>query len=161
MVYLYCFPICYKWSFDFDGVYGICREGNSYNLKIKGSNYDYLGNRVEVINIKIDTEKEDVGGGLGSMFVFSEYRLPFWFTFSSTPLQYEEMRNSKPDPVIYYDRIQKKVFFVIEDKTFEITQRGKFLVYKGINILIERDSTLHIHIDKDGTMSATRQYYRP
>jgi hypothetical protein len=96
-----------------------------------------------------------LAGGFGGEFVFSEYRLPFLFTFSNTPLRYKYGLDNNPDTA-YYDRIKKKVVFVVENKTIEITHRGKFLVYNGVSIIIERNSTLNVHINKDGVMSVSR-----
>jgi hypothetical protein len=57
---------------------------------------------------------------------------------------------------VYYDRIRKKTIFVVNNRIIEITHRGKFLVYNGVSILIEKNSTLNITINKDGIMSVTR-----
>jgi hypothetical protein len=166
VIFFYYFPVCYTWNFDLSNVLGdgnIRRDGDkrTYFLRITGLDHDRLGNKINVIYIKINTENNEnhenheLAGGFGGEFVFSEYRLPFLFTFSNTPLRYKYGLDNDPDTV-YYDRIKKKVVFVVGDRTIEITHMGKFLVYNGVSIIIERNSTLNVHINKDGVMSVSR-----
>jgi hypothetical protein len=167
-MFFYYFPVCYTWNFDLSNVLGDGynrRDGDkrTYFLRITGLDYDRLGNKIDVIYIKINTEYNEnhdghsLSSGFGGEFVFSEYRLPFLFTFSNTPVRYKYGGlEDDPETAVYYDRIKKKVVFVVENKTIEITHRGKFLVYNGVSIIIERNSTLNVHINNDGVMSVSR-----
>jgi hypothetical protein len=109
-----------------------------------------------IIDLKIDTEKTNID--LDGWVIFYEYRLPFLFTLSTTPIIYGTRKSDseKNSQYAYYDRIKKKMVFVVKDKTIEITHGGKFLVYNGVSIVIDENSKLNINIDKDGIMSVTR-----
>lgn len=150
LVYFYYHPIYYAWKFSLDGIY----SENGVSLQITKSDCMHLENKRIVskgviIDVTIDTERKDMSAS-GDM-VFSEYKLPFLFTLSTTPIIHG-IRKNDFGLCAYYDRIKKKAVFVINDRTIEITHRGKFLVYDGISIVIDQNSVLKIHIDKNGIM---------
>lgn len=158
VIYLYYYPVCYNWYYNLLRVY----KDKAYYLKIIGSHYDNDGNIIDIIDIKMDVDiaeeySHTLTNSNGGPFVFSEYRLPFLFTLSSTPTIYQYCSSVEYGikDHIYYDRINKKVVFLIRNKTIEITHGGKYLVYNGVSILIDQNTTLKIHIDKDGVMSFT------
>lgn len=163
VIYLYNYPIYYTWNFYLNGIHsksGVHLQITKFGRGDEVRWTDGISvNGGVIVDVKIDTEKTN--SNVIQSIVISEYRLPLLFTFSTTPIIYGTRKSNNCGQYVYYDRIEKKTVFVINDKTIEITHRGKYLVYNGISIVIDKNSTLNIQIDKDGVLSVTRSdiYY--